>query len=58
MMDIMRLPAKQKQVILLYYYHEMTLREVADTLGIAPSTVHHRLKKAEALLKTVLEGEM
>ena len=57
MMDIMRLPAKQKQVILLYYYHEMTLREVADTLGIAPSTVHHRLKKAEALLKTVLEGE-
>ncbi len=57
MMDIMRLPAKQKQVILLYYYHEMTLREVADTLGIAPSTVHHRLKKAEALLKIVLEGE-
>lgn len=54
LMDVMRLPEKQKQVILLYYYQEMTMKEVAAALGIAPSTVHHRLKKAEQTLKIQL----
>jgi RNA polymerase sigma-70 factor (ECF subfamily) len=53
-MDVMRLPEKLKQVVLLYYYQELTIREVAEVLGIAPSTVHHRLKQAEARLKTDL----
>ena len=56
LLDILRLPVKQKQVILLYYYQEMTLQETANALGIAVSTVHHRLKKAEKLLKTTLTG--
>ena len=56
LLDILRLPVKQKQVILLYYYQEMSLQETADALGIAVSTAHHRLKKAEKLLKIALTG--
>jgi RNA polymerase sigma-70 factor (ECF subfamily) len=38
LMDIFRLPEKYKQVILLYYYQEMTLQEVADALSISRVT--------------------
>jgi RNA polymerase sigma-70 factor (ECF subfamily) len=54
LMDVMRLPEKQKQVILLYYYHDMTIKEAAEALGVAPSTVYQRLKKAEQTLRIKL----
>ena len=56
-LDIQRLPAKYKQVILLYYYHEMTLQEIAEALQLSLSTVYRRLQKAQALLKRSLTGE-
>lgn len=55
-LDILRLPEKLKQAILLYYYQEMTLQEAADVLGVSTSAVHRRLKKAEKLLKTTWTG--
>ncbi len=54
--DICRLPEKYKQVILLYYYQGMNMREVAQTLGVPVSTVQRRLKKAESLLKIEWTG--
>ena len=56
MLDILRLPAKYKQVLLLYYYQDLTLEEISETLQMSRSTVHHRLKKAETLLKNTLTG--
>ena len=53
---IMWLPQKLKEVTLLYYYQDMTMREVADALGISPSTVSKRLDRAHAKLRTLLEG--
>lgn len=55
-MDVMRLPEKLKQAVLLHYYQGLTLREAAEVLNVAPSTVHHRLKEAERLLKISLTG--
>jgi len=54
---IVKLPAKQKEVILLYYYHDMTMREIADTLGINISSVSERLKHARTNLRNLLEKE-
>lgn len=54
---IVKLPAKFKEVILLYYYQDMTMKETADTLGIAISSVSGRLKQACAKLRKVLEKE-
>ncbi len=55
-LDVMRLKEPLKQVILLCYFQEMTIREAAEILGLAPSTVHERLKKAEKQLKIILTG--
>lgn len=55
-LDVLRLPPKLKQVILLRYYQEMTLQEVGEVLGIAASTVYRRLRKAEETLKITLTG--
>ncbi len=54
---ILKLPAKHKEVVLLYYYQDMTMREIADALGIAVSSVSGRLKQACAKLRKVLEKE-
>ena len=52
---ILLLPDKYKEVVLLHYYQNMTLRDIALTLGLAPSSVSNRLKKAHARLKDLLE---
>lgn len=48
---------KQREVILLYYYHDMTMREIADALGINVSSVSGRLKHAHTKLRNLLEKE-
>lgn len=50
------LPDKYRQVILLYYYHKLSLPETAQVLSLPVSTVHHRLKRAEALLRQEWTG--
>ena len=55
-LDVMRLREQLKQVILLYYYQNLTLQEVADVLGISISGVHSRLRKAENQLKANITG--
>ncbi len=57
LLDIMQLPDRYKQPILLYYYQDMTLEETAEALGISKSTVHNRLRKAECLLRLTLTDE-
>lgn len=54
---IVKLPSKYKEVILLYYYQDMTMREIAESLDIAVSSVSGRLKQACAKLRKVLEKE-
>ena len=56
LMDIMQLPDKYKQPILLYYYQDMTIEETSQVLGVSKSTIHNRLRKAESLLKLSLKG--
>ena len=54
---IVKLPAKYKEVILLYYYRDMTMKEIAKALDIAVSSVSGRLKQACSRLRKVLEKE-
>ena len=55
-LDVLSMPEKYRQMILFRYYENMTLREMADILGLSISSVHHRLKKAEALMRLDFEG--
>lgn len=52
---VLRLPARDREVILLYYYQHMNLREISQTLGLVPSSVSNRLKKAREKLRLDLE---
>ena len=54
--EIMKLPSKYKEVVLLYYYEGMNQSEVAQILNVSITTVHRRLEKARKLLKKQLEG--
>lgn len=52
---MLSLPRKYREVVLLRYYEEFTLEEIADTLGIAPGTVSARLTRAKRKLRPMLE---
>ena len=55
-LQVMQLPDKYKQVILLHYYQGLTQKETAQALGLSPAAVLRRLRSAEALLKQILTG--
>lgn len=55
MCDIMQLPSKLKEVILLYYWQNMNVSQIAQSLGIAQSTVTRRLQHARDTLHNMLE---
>lgn len=54
---IRRLPAKHREAILLYYYQDMTIQEVAEALHAAPSTIVKRLSQARDRLRLSLEED-
>ena len=54
--QIMRLPKKLKEVVLLFYYEDMNQSEIAEALGVSVTTVHRRLNKAREALRLLLEG--
>ncbi len=54
---INRLPDKLRTALILYYFQDMNILSVAQTLGIPPGTVKSRLNKARQLLKEVLTDE-
>ena len=53
---IMALAPKHREIVLLYYYQDMTLTEIAQVLEVAPSTVKRRLDSAHKALQRKLEG--
>ena len=55
-MEVMNLPLRLREVILLYYYQNMDTNEIAQPLGIARSSVSGRLQRARKKLREILEG--
>jgi len=53
---VMNLPKKEREVILLYYYQDMNMSEIADALGVTQPTVSYRLRRAREKLRVELEG--
>ncbi len=53
---ISRLPEREKLVITLYYYEELTLREIGEVLGVTESRVSQLHTKAVLRLKARLAG--
>ncbi len=55
---VLRLLLKQREAVLLYYYQNMTMQEISETLHIAVSNISRRLESARKALRKQLEGGM
>ena len=52
---IMTLPIKYREVIYLFYYEELLIKEIAVVTEVSGNTVKTRLRRAKELLKERLE---
>ena len=55
---IVALPEREKMVIALYYYENLTLREIGEILGVTESRVSQLHTKAVLRLRSKLVGEL
>ncbi len=55
--SIARLPEREKLVVTLYYYEELTLREIGEVLGVTESRVSQLHTKAILRLKARIAGQ-
>lgn len=57
---VLELPVKYREIIVLYYYEEFSIKEIARLTDVAESTIKSRLQRARSKLKMILqeEGEM
>lgn len=53
-----RLPPVEREILTLFYLHELTIEETAGALAIPPGTVKSRLHRARRLLRCELEKEI
>ena len=56
MQEIMRLPRRYMETVLLYYYADLSIEEIARMIRISQPAVSKRLSKARHMLKDALEG--
>jgi RNA polymerase sigma-70 factor (ECF subfamily) len=54
--EVATLPERYREVILMYYYDDVTYHDVAAALGVSEATVNARLTRARALLRERLSG--
>ncbi|MCL6599921.1 MAG: RNA polymerase sigma factor [Alicyclobacillus macrosporangiidus] len=53
--EVMRLPVKYREVLVMRYYHDMSVEETAAVLGVSSNTVKTRLRRAKERLRQALE---
>ena len=54
--EVMALPEKYRTVLNLFYYEELSVKEIGELLGLRTSAVTTRLHRARARLKEQLGG--
>ena len=53
---IAQLRPKYRELLVLHYLEDMSAEELGRSLGLSPSAIYRRLKKAKAQLRELLEG--
>jgi RNA polymerase sigma factor (sigma-70 family) len=54
---VLKLPVKYREIIILYYYEELSIEKICDILNMNPNTVKTRLNRGRAKLKNIMERE-
>jgi RNA polymerase sigma factor (sigma-70 family) len=55
--QVMSLPMKYREVIILFYFEEFSVNEIADSLSINQNTVRTRLNRGRRKLKNIIQSE-
>ena len=55
--QVLELPVKLREVIILYAHHQLKIKEIAELLGVSEGTVKSRMFKARMKLMQRAEGE-
>ena len=55
--EMMKLPCKYREVIHLFYYEDLSTKEIASVLKRRESTVRTQLTRARSLLRDILKEE-
>src|SRR5207245_11763611 len=58
MAEVEALPEDYREVLMLYYYEDVTYRDLAQLLGVSVATINARLTKARALLRERLSKKV
>jgi RNA polymerase sigma factor (sigma-70 family) len=53
---VLALPVKYREVIILFYYEELTYQQITQLLGISNQTIKSRLHRGRDLLRKKLKG--
>ncbi|WP_369690991.1 sigma-70 family RNA polymerase sigma factor [Robertmurraya korlensis] len=53
---VLSLPDTYREVIYLYYFEELSIREISSLTSVNQNTIKTRLKRAKEILKESLEG--
>lgn len=53
---VQRLPAREREVIVMHYWNDLSPEEIAQVLGVSRATVFRRLQRGRNRLKIELEG--
>jgi RNA polymerase sigma-70 factor (ECF subfamily) len=56
--EVMNLPIKYKEIIILYYYQQFTTREISEMLKLPEGTIRTRLFRSRELLKKNVTGRI
>lgn len=54
--QVIALPIKLREVIILFYYQEFSIEEISEMLNTNPNTIKTRLHRARLKLKKTFEG--
>ena len=52
----MQLDPDDREILILFYYQELTLKEIASVIGRSENASMQRLSRARKRLKKILEG--
>ncbi len=55
--SVLALEMKYRTVIILYYYENMSVKDIAKVLGLTADAVKQRLSRARKMLREILESE-
>lgn len=54
--NVLSLPVKYREVIILFYYEELKIKEIHELTGLNIETIKTRLSRAKKMLRKMYEG--